>query len=391
MQARVVLGNFYAKNRDYPRAVRYYVHVDESRVAPKNLEQMLLTYISAGDIGLAKRLVARAGSHIADKNLFAAIKRISAAGPSGGAGAKTLAAMAYEQLLRGWYDKAMLALVLENHVSGLFGWVELARSLAAMGRADAALYAKILEIAIRTRNGAGKSVQGIFAKMVELSPGDDITRDFAAYMVYEIIIGGLVPEYDAIHAMERLFAATDDEYLAYGLAHVYVKNSVVTGQSAEILRHAINKAMAADVIWPIFKEIKDKNFISPYIEKNMPFIYRGRAGRETVSLHYRAAGEAEYTEVLMKYLRFGLFACYIPLFYGEEMEYYFKEAIATGSITTLPEKIANNRPHLLEKAADLYYIINSALVYEQMFKYDKVEEIVTDRLAEKEPPRARLI
>ena len=391
MQAYVVLGNFYAKNRNYLRAVQYYGNVDESRVAAKHLEQMLLTYISAGEIGLAKRLVARAGSHIADKNLFAAIKRISASSPAVGAGSKALAALAYEQLLRGWYDKAILALVLENHTTALAGWIELARSLSAMGEADSALYVKILEIAIRTRSGAGKSVQGIFVKMAELSFKEDILPDFAIYLTFEIIINGLVPEYDAIHSMERIFLSEEDDFLAYGLAHVYLKNSITTGNAPEILRRAIDAAADADIIWPIFKEIKDKNLISPYIEKNMPFLYRGKAGRETVSLYYRAMGEESFTGVPMKYLRFGLFTCYIPLFYGEELEYYFEEAIATGSITTPTEKIANNRPHLLEKTADLYYIINSALVYEQMFKYDKVEEIVTKGLAEKEPPRAKLI
>jgi hypothetical protein len=390
MQARVVLGNFYAKNHNYLRAVQYYEHVDESRTAPKHLEQMLLAYIQSGEIGLAKRLVARAGSHIADKNLFTAIKRISSANSAATAGSKALAALAYKQLLRGWYDRGMLRLVLENHVASLAGWIELARSLSAMGEADAGLYMKILELAIRTRNGTGKNVQGIFAKLAELSPKDDILHDFAIYLTYEIIIGGIVPEYEAIHAMERLFNAHDDDYLAYGLAHVYLKNSITTGSAPEILHRATRAAMEADIIWPVFKEIKDKNLISPYIEKNMPFVYRGKAGH-AVSLHYRAAGETDFAEVPMKYLRFGLFTCHIPLFYGEELEYYFKEAIATGSTTTLPEKIANNRPHLLEKAADLYYIINSALVYEQMFKYDKVEEIVTGRLAEKEPPRAKLL
>jgi len=390
MQVRVVLGNFYAKNHDYPRAVQYYGHVDESRVAPKHLEQMLLTYIHAGEISLAKRLVARAGGHITDKNLFAAIKRISAASSAHGAGGKALAALAYEQLTRGWYDRAMLRMVLKSHVTSLQGWIELARSLAAMGEADAGLYTKILEIAIWTRNGTGKNVQSIFVKMSDLSPKDEILHDFGIYLTYEIIIGGLVPEYDAIHALERLFQATDEAFLAYGLAHVYLKNSITTGNAPEILGRAIDAARDADIIWPVFKEIKDKNLISSYIEKNMPFVYRGKAGN-AVSLHYKAMGEADFEEVPMKYLRFGMFMCYVPLFYGEELEYYFKESIATGSITTVPAKIANNRPHLLEKTADLYYIINSALVYEQMFKYDRVEEIVTTRLTEKEPPRAKLL
>ncbi|MCL2377452.1 MAG: DUF5717 family protein, partial [Defluviitaleaceae bacterium] len=218
----------------------------------------------------------------------------------------------------------------------------------------------------------------------------DILKDFAVYMSYEIIVNSLTPEYDAIYAMEKVFVATGEEFLAYGLAHVYIKNSVATASSADILRRALEATLAADIIWPIFKEIKDKNYILPYIEKNMPFLHRGKAG-QVISFHYRVAGEADFVEVPMKYLCFGLYACHVPHFYGEELEYYFKETIGASSVTTQPAKIENNRSHILEKPADLYYIINSALVYERIFRYDTVEEIVAERLMEKDTPRAKLL
>jgi hypothetical protein len=46
---------------------------------------------------------------------------------------------------------------------------------------------------------------------------------------------------------------------------------------------------------------------------------------------------------------------------------------------------------LLEKSGDLFYTINNALIYEQMFKYERVEEIVTARLAEKVGIRAKMM
>jgi hypothetical protein len=51
----------------------------------------------------------------------------------------------------------------------------------------------------------------------------------------------------------------------------------------------------------------------------------------------------------------------------------------------------NNLPHMLEKSGDLYYTINNALVYEQMFKYEQVEEIVTAQLAKKAGIRAKMM
>ncbi|MCL2375854.1 MAG: DUF5717 family protein [Defluviitaleaceae bacterium] len=387
MQIYVSLGNFYAKGRNYPKAAEYYRHVDESRVLPRYLEQMLLTYVHAGEYGLAKRLIAKGVGHISDKNLFYAVKHISS--KDIGTDAKGLAALAAQQILRGWYDKTLLDLIIKSHVTSLAGWIELARSLSAMGLSKPALHAKILDVAIQTRN-SDKGVQSIFGKATDDAPDIDILKDFAVYLSYEIIVNDLIPEYDAIYAMEKVFTATGEEFLAYGLAHIYIKNSVTTANSADILHRALKMAIAADIIWPIFKEIKDKNYILPYIEKNRPFLHRGKVGH-AVSFHYRTAGETDFAEMPMKYLRFGLYTCHVPHFYGEELEYYFKETIATGSVTTQPTKIENNRPHLLEKPTDLYYIINSALVYEQMFKYDKVEEIVADKLTEKDTPRAKLM
>ena len=389
MQARVALGNFYAGRREFVKAVECYKGIDDAKIDPKFMEQMLLAYIHAGEIARATRLVSLTGGNISDKNLFHAVKRIVVNSSSeGGANLKTLAGLAYEQLVRGWYDRGLLGLVLERHTASLGQWIELAKSLGAMGAEEPALYSRILETAIQIR-GISAGVQGIFAKMAEGSPDNEVLLDFAVYMSYEIIANGLLPEYAAIYALEGVFNKTGEQYVAYALAHVYIRDSIATANSASILSKAIEIAAENDIVWPIFKDIKDKNIIQPYIEESAPFLYRGRAG-STVSLYYRFGAEDDFVKQNMKPLRFGLFACHVPHFYGEELEYYFEEAMARGSITVPAAKITNNRPHVLEKSAELYYIINNALVYEQMFKYDNVEEIVTGRLAERPVVRAKI-
>lgn len=391
MQVRVALGNYYGAHKAFDRAMEYYKDIDESKIDPKYLEQILYTYIQTGEIDRAAHLIAHRGEHILDKNLFHAIKRISI-GHKETKWAKSLAWLGYEQLTRGWYDKGLLDMVLEHHTAGLNDWTALAKSLSAIGVVEVALYTKILTRSIEICN-PGKDIQVIFVKMEEAEPGADILTDFALYLTYEIIINGLVPEYGSIYAMERMFSKYRDNFIAYGLAHVYIQNSIATAKSGEILRLAVDAAMKDNILWPIFKDIKDKQLILPYIEENAPFSYRARNVSEGIvlSFHYRVDNLGEFVSVPMKYLRFGLYICHVPHFYGEELEYYFQEAIETGSVTTTPAKIFNNRPHILENTDDLYYIINSALIYEQMFKYDNVEEIVTGRLAEKPSARAKIM
>ena len=390
MRARVALGNYYAAKREFKQAVECYRDINEAAIDPRHIEQMLLAYIHSGDMAAAARLAANKSlaGFISDKNLFTAVKRIA----TGGEGSKTLAGLAYEQLVRGWYDKKLLALVLEHHNTSLAGWIELAKSLAALGTGEPALYGRILETAILVRN-ADAGVQGIFVKLAEAEPSHEILQDFAMYLSFEIIINGLLPEYPAIYALEDIFLKQGGDFAAYALAHVYIKNSVSTGHSANILSKAVGACEENDIIWPIFKEIKDKSIIRPYIEENAPFLYRGRAG-SAVCLYYRIGNleaDANFARLPMKYLGFGLFAGHIPHFYGEELEFYFEETREAGSLTTPTEKLFNNRPHLLEKSADLYYIINNALVFEQMFKYDNVEEIVTGKLRDRPAIRAKLM
>jgi len=226
--------------------------------------------------------------------------------------------------------------------------------------------------------------------MAEKGPSHRIVEDFSLYLAYEILTNELVPERAAAAAMEDVFGRTGNVLLAYALAHVYIRQGgVATEKSRNILINAISAAFENDIIFPIFKEIKDKSLLAPYIEKNRPFVYRGRAGRD-ISLHYRV-GDGDFVELAMSYMAFGLYFCHVPHFYGEEIEYFFCENRERGSIKTATATISNKSSHMLENEGDLYYTINKALIYEQMFKYERVEEIVSAQLEKKANIRAKIL
>ena len=382
------LGGYYAKEGDFVRAQAYFEGLDINTVNRKYLEQILSTFLHTHKHDLVANLLASRGEDISDKVLFPALKRISASIEKI-ANKKGVASTAADMLMKGWHDEVLMNMVLKHYVAPLSAWVELAKTLSNLGIFKLELFIKILETAMLTRD-CGKGVQSIFMELAKQSPKNDILQDFVMYICYEIIISDLKPESSTIQILEGFVTNDSPDMLFFALAHVYISDGINRPKSREILISAIVLAQEADIIFPIFKEIKDKQIISAYIDRNAAFMHRSR-GEYAVTLHHRTTEDEEFTQTPMIYVAFGIWLAHIPHFYGEEIEYFFAEARGSGSVKTAPKIITNNTPHLLEKIEDLFYTINSALVYEQMFKYEKVEEIVTARLAEKPEIRAKIM
>ncbi|MCL2854819.1 MAG: DUF5717 family protein [Defluviitaleaceae bacterium] len=381
------MGNHFAQNKDFVRAVEYFKGLDETSVNKKYLEQMLTAYLNAEEFGRAAGLLARWAHEIGDKTLFAALKQLAPHMEKLDS-KKGMAKAAADLIVRGWHDKVLMKMVLAHHTAPLSGWVELAKTLSNLGVFEEELLVSIIDTAILAKN-CHKGVQGIFAELAVRFPKSPILQDFALYLCYEIIMGDLIPEATAIEVLESFVKEDGLQILTFALAHVYIRGGANRPKSKEILTSALTLAQDADIIFPIFKEIKDKQMILTYIDKNTAFAHRSHSGH-ACTLHYRA-GLGEFSQIPMTYVAFGLWLAHIPHFYGEEIEYYFAETRGSGSVKTTPAKTTNNTPHLLEKGGDLYYTINNALIYEQMFKYEKVEEIVTARLAEKPAIRAKIM
>jgi hypothetical protein len=93
----------------------------------------------------------------------------------------------------------------------------------------------------------------------------------------------------------------------------------------------------------------------------------------------------------MRYLCFGLYLVSLPFFYHETLTFYFSEELATGSITTKEKVIHNDIIYLDEKQSDLFFVINNAIIYEQLFKYDQVEKIITGLIRDVKQVRSELM
>jgi hypothetical protein len=64
----------------------------------------------------------------------------------------------------------------------------------------------------------------------------------------------------------------------------------------------------------------------------------------------------------------------------------------TGSITTKESQVKNVTVYLHEQETDdVFYTLNNAVIYEQMFKYEQVEQIITGLVKDVRPVRSELI
>jgi hypothetical protein len=338
---------------------------------------MLMAYVNGRDYDKAVHLIIKKAECISDRGLFYALKQIITVGKYN----KDIADVAYELTLKSWYDKVLTGIVFQHYNGSLEEWQALSKALSAMSVTEQALDEIILKNAL-WMHVFDKGSQNVFRRMHEMNPENPLIADYAALCAYEIIIKGTKPEYETIELLEKIYERGKDRMIAYALSHVYIQNDIATFRSEEIIKEAIGFAEKDRVIFPIFKSVKDKTLLSAYIESNQPFIYRGLPGR-TVKLYYKADYATGFKVRMMHYVKFGLYFASIPSFYGETITYYFSEEMETGSITTKQEETENKNMRLSEDGKNPYYAINNALIYEQLFKYDMVEQIITERLKEK--------
>jgi hypothetical protein len=221
-----------------------------------------------------------------------------------------------------------------------------------------------------------------------------------------MIINDVVPEYGTLNALEKIYLSHKsepegglDEYglLAIGLCGVYFRSGMTTFHSDTIRDAAIGLSERLSerqgILFPLFREFRDRYEKRPFIEMNQPFLYKSLPGKD-VRLYCRVDGEPIYTAYTMKYVRFGLYLAAVPVFYGEKVDYYFSEEMPAGSITTQEKRHENDALYLCEdsNAGDqMFFTVNNAIIYERMFKYDKVEAIINGLVKDVKNVRSSLM
>ncbi|MCL2462248.1 MAG: DUF5717 family protein, partial [Defluviitaleaceae bacterium] len=370
------------------RALQYYAKVDENLLDDRYIERMLTVFTGMEQWEKAGRLVMKKAHAVSDRALFRAVRKI-AQSAAAQAQRPMIVNAAYELLLKNWYDKKLLELVIGSYPGSQEEWQELSRVLAAMSVTEIGLDEKILENSLWMHKLDAGS-QKAFVRMAQNSPENPLTERYAYYCVYEMIANKAKPSYETLLILEKMYDKNKDEILAIGLAHAYLLHDALTFRTEAILAAAIEAQEKMGVLFPIFAGRRDKTGVSAYIEKNRAFLYKGLPGKD-MRLYYKAGDDADFRWKRMKYFRFGIYLCAVPQFYGEEIVYYYSETHPTGSISTKEETVRDTGVYINEDSEDPYFTINNALIYEQMFKYDEAEKMAELVVKDGRDVNARII
>ena len=302
---------------------------------------------------------------------------------------KNIATHCYKLVNKGYLDEWILDIVFKYYNGSLSNLCDMSILLKSRGINDLRFDEAILEKAVFTRSFTTK-IQKVFYNTYKKDKENKMVKAFAYYSLYEIVINSKKPEYETISILEKLYKQNEDKLTAYALAKVYSKFFIETFNSQEIIDKALKYAEEDKFFLKEFINLKDKNHLISYIEKNEMFFYQGICGNK-VYINYKFLENDEYEKKEMKYFCFGCFYVAITVFYGDEITYYFTEEKGKGSIETLPQTFKNERLYLNENSTDIYHAINSAVIYSKMLEYEKCEELIEFIINRTQNVKAKLI
>ena len=402
MKILTSLGHLYHQAGSHSKALECYAEIDMTTLDAADIQKIMDIYLQSREYNLAAKLIAQYHKTIPAAALYEGLGLLLTQYDGAAADEDTpcLAEAAYNLLLAGYSNEALHNFVLTHHKASQSEWKTLARAISS---ADPRLDIKILSGDLWMSKCDGFT-QKAFRRLYAVNKAPAECRQFVEFCKFAILAQDLLPEYETIHILEKIFLGGDnDTFLLLALCHTYLHHNITTLRSDKILQQCISAQQNLGILLPIFKEGKLPPH--PYLEKYQPFLYRDTPGRmgeqlpafseatspgKDIRLNYRI-GEADFKQMPMQYLRYGLYTAKLPVFYNETVTYYYSEEMPTGSIATHESSHKNTAPYIHNNHADAYFTINNAVIYEQMFRHEQVEKIIDSLVKEPVEVRGRLL
>jgi len=387
VRLHLALGRIHFEAGQYEKALEAYQGVDEN--APNLPQRLLQIYLKTQKLGMAASLINRQYAQLSKSAL---VESITALLPLPELHPK-LASAAHRLLTERAAPENMYNTLLDITL-GHFPYSQ--RELIDLIQTDnpnPRLDKRVLEGSLWMNNPCPHA-QGAFNRLYGSEECADLIPQFILLCTYKMMLTNFCPEYDTLHMLEKhyLSAKPTDQLLGMALAQTCLQHNLTTLRSDRVIEDALLAQQESGLLLPAFKEHKPAQL--PFIEKHQPFLYKGLPDKN-VYLNYRISADAPYRAKPMEYLRFGLYLTCLPVFYNEEISYYFSEEMPTGSITTREETFKNTTTFLLEKTdpliTDSFFTINNAIILEQMFKHDQVEGLITGLVRDVGSVRAGLM
>lgn len=415
MRILIALGRLHYNAFSFDQALECYGEVDEDAIGNDFIPQLLSVYLQTREFSRAAKLLSKKQKYISNEILFEAVNILLAAKTEKEKIAETIAGIAYNLILQNCFCENLLNFVLENYPASYSELAALSQTIDEDNRISINLDARVLETALYMScfdHHAQKAFTRLYGycaannfddistePQVHLEAGNNFPHnkktsvlhlidEFTALASYEMLANFIRPNYDVLGILEKIYLQNRNVLFAWGLAGVYLRYNITTFKSDEIIQTAISALENEGILFPVFKE--NKPTLTPFIEKFQPFLYKCLPEKDCW-LYYRIDGAAAFSSVPMQYVRYGIYVAAVPMFYNETLTSYFSEELPSGSITTKEHFVKNTKPFLHESQDDSYFTINNALVYEQMFKYDKVETLIGGLVKDIQPVRAKLL
>lgn len=396
MRILAALGRIYHNAGNLARALECYGEVDENAIAGDL--QVLNVYLQTGEYARAARLISAKHKTIPHESLFAALTVIISEAHDE---KENLATVCYDLLLKNFFDENILAFVLENFRASYGEWAALAQVIDEDNHSAPLLDARVLQSAL-FMSRFDPHAQKAFVRFFKNSEAVDechsathfdtaeLIANFAEFTTFRMLADEISPDYDLLTILEKIYFSAefyaDKELLSIALAGVFIRKKITTLKSAEIIADALASLENAGILLPVFKE----NPQTPFAHKFQPFLYKGLP-EKNCRLYYRIDDDANFLSVPMQYLKYGLYAAAVPMFFGETFTYYFSEESESGSVATKEQTVRNETPFLCETEDDTYFLINNAIVSERNFKHDHAEKIISRLVKDIRPVRAHLM
>ncbi|MDR1638420.1 MAG: DUF5717 family protein [Clostridiales bacterium] len=382
--AKAALGSMLARANRKTEAAEAFKGTDTRRLSDQALGDMLAALASCGEFEKAAALIAKCHWRMPDNILFNSLKDMV----KSGAGLDAAVEPAYQLTLKHWHDKSLSQAVMERYKCGLDQMAPLLSALDSMSAETGAFRMRMLVMAVKEAR-VSESMQEVFASVHERSPRAKAVADYAAVLCRGLIFRQIVPLYETIGVLEKIYIIDRDPMLALALSSFYLSRRHQTEQSPAIIEDALGWQEREGVLLPVFKDFKDQMRKSSYIERNHPFIHESQPGKTAWLEHAPPGGEPRRKK--MKYLGFGMYLCCLPMFYGEKLNVRVIEGTDSGSVATRPVAVEAKPPFIQDDGGDLFLMANNAAIKLMMLKGDEAEAIIERAIEKLEEPSIRLL
>lgn len=369
MQLLIALANSYFYKEDYKNSTLYYKKVIYKYIDDTFIDNVIKSYIICEEEEKTIHIINKKIQLISDETLFFAIKNIAKKGKFD----KQIVNFVYTLLMDLKIDDNFINIVLNHYKGGVKQWIDLRNVLEQKDITIKQIDEHILKMTIYT-NSMNKYSEKIFMQLYEKDIENPIIEDFLNFCVYEAINGKHIFSQQFVYVMEYIFEQTNYEMIGYMLAHIYLKNDYSIEEKSHIFEKIIQNMEKHKISFKIFENNKDKFKNFSYLYKNKPFIYNTSPDRE-VYIHYKNVNQQKFLCAKMKYFKFGMYIVTLPIFYGEDIEYYFVENTESGSVAT-KKFFTTNTKNIIFDIDDEYFKINNAFIYTYEGNYNMAHQAI---------------